>query len=269
MSNFWQRALTGAVFVSVIILSLLGGIVTFQVLFFVVASLSLLEFYQLISSETTNPQKIQGFMLGAFTYLTITLPADFIISMDHKLAMIYGLIVLLFIIELYRRKTFPFQSIAYTLLGVVYVVLPFALLVRLSLLSGEYNYTLPLCIFLLIWSNDTFAYLIGMKFGKHRLFERISPKKSWEGSLGGLTFTLVIAYILSRIFNIISTFDWIVMALIIAVAGTMGDLVESMLKRSMKVKDSGKVLPGHGGLLDRFDALLLAVPFIYIYLALL
>ena len=269
MSNFWQRALTGTAFVAVIILSLVVGYWSFKVLFFLVALLSLLEFYKLISNETTSPQKITGIFLGAVVYLNIA-PSDVLVLSDHqKIAMIYSITGLMVILELYRRKPFPFHSIAYTIIGVVYVVIPFALLTQLSVLNTNYDYTLPLGIFLLIWSNDTFAYLTGIRFGKHRLFERISPKKSWEGSAGGLIMTLIVAFLLSRIFEVISQSDWLVTAAIVVVAGTLGDLVESMLKRSVNAKDSGNILPGHGGLLDRFDALLLAVPFIYIYLVLL
>jgi phosphatidate cytidylyltransferase len=117
-----------------------------------------------------------------------------------------------------------------------------------------------------IWINDTFAYLVGVKFGRNKLFERISPKKSREGSLGGLAFTLLSAYILTHFADWISISDAMFMALIVAITGSLGDLVESMLKRQANVKDSGKVIPGHGGVLDRFDATFFAIPFVFIYL---
>ena len=269
MSNFWQRAFTGTGFVSVIILSILFGPLSFQLLFLGVALFSLYEFYSLNSSELVIPQKVTGLTLGALVYAAIAFSGQTQISISIRLAIIYGILNLIFFLELYRKKTMPFHSIAYTITGILYIVLPFALMVQLALLNGQYNFMLPLGIFLLIWTNDTFAYLTGMKFGKHRLFERISPKKSWEGTIGGGVFTLIVAYTLSETSSVLALIDWLVIGSIIVVAGTLGDLVESMLKRSLQVKDSGNILPGHGGFLDRFDALLLAVPFIYIYIILL
>ena len=172
------------------------------------------------------------------------------------------------LIELYRKKVSPFHSIAYTLTGVIYIIIPFAMLIRISFLSGNYNYAVPLGIFLLIWTHDTFAYLAGIKFGKHRLFERLSPKKSWEGFAGGFVAAMIVSYILFNQFAMLSLYEWLALALIVVVTGTLGDLVKSMLKRSLNVKDSGTILPGHGGLIDRFDAVLMSVPFIYIYLSL-
>lgn len=118
----------------------------------------------------------------------------------------------------------------------------------------------------MLWTNDTGAYLAGRFFGKHKLFERISPKKTWEGSIGGGILTIGVAFILSVYFTNLDQTNWIVLAILVAVFGGLGDLVESMLKRSLNIKDSGNLLPGHGGILDRFDGLLLSIPFIYSYL---
>lgn len=268
MSNFWQRALTGTVFVAVIVFSIFSGEMVFQLLFLMISLFSLKEFYTLVGSPLVTIQKLPGLLLGGFTYLCIAPLTGAFLPIQKWIAVLYTLIVLIIIIELYRKKTFPFHNIAYVVSGVVYVVIPFALLAKLSIINTVYDYSIPLSIFLLIWTNDTFAYITGVKFGKHRLFVRISPKKSWEGSAGGLIFTLLVAYFLSKQFNVFATTEWMIIAAIVVVAGTLGDLVESMLKRSLQVKDSGNILPGHGGLLDRFDALLLAVPCIYIYLSL-
>lgn len=129
----------------------------------------------------------------------------------------------------------------------------------------DYFSGLLIGLFVIIWSSDVFAYLVGSAIGKNRLFERVSPKKSWEGSIGGLSFALLAAYILSLIYPQISLVNWLVLAIIIVIAGTFGDLVESMLKREAGVKDSGTILPGHGGVLDRFDATIFAVPFVFVY----
>ena len=174
-----------------------------------------------------------------------------------------------FIYELYTKSERPFTNIAYTVFGVVYIVFPFALLLVLPfLLSGftVYQPNLIFGYFLILWASDTGAYLTGMAFGKRKLFERISPKKSWEGSFGGALLSLVAAYLDSKLFTVFPTSHWFVIAFIIVVMGTLGDLVESLYKRSKNVKDSGTILPGHGGILDRFDSLLLASPFIFAYL---
>ena len=267
MSNFWQRLVTGVIIVSVIIGSIIFGPISFIILFLIVALLSLYEFYNLVSSDALKPQKGPGLVLGMIIYTAISFSWPEALSVEVRFAFIFALTALIFFIELYRKKVFPFHSIAYTLTGVIYIIIPFAMLIRISFLSGNYNYAVPLGIFLLIWTHDTFAYLAGIKFGKHRLFERLSPKKSWEGFAGGLVAAMIVSYILFNQFAMLSLYEWLALALIVVVTGTLGDLVKSMLKRSLNVKDSGTILPGHGGLIDRFDAVLMSVPFIYIYLS--
>ena len=122
--------------------------------------------------------------------------------------------------------------------------------------------------FILLWANDTFAYLTGIIFGKHRLFERISPKKSWEGFFGGLVGTVVLSFLVAKLFPVLPFYHWMAVAALIVVFGVYGDLIESLLKRNLKIKDSGHFLPGHGGILDRFDSVLLAAPMVYFYLKL-
>src|SRR5690606_3819133 len=139
----------------------------------------------------------------------------------------------------------------------------------LGFLDGEYNHRLPLGFMLILWGNDTGAYLVGKFLGKRRLFERISPKKTWEGLIGGILFALITSLILASVFAVLSSWQWVGMAVLISIFGTFGDLVESMLKRSQQVKDSGTLLPGHGGLLDRFDGLLLAAPMVFALLKIL
>lgn len=165
------------------------------------------------------------------------------------------------------------MNIAYTLLGIFYVTIPFAMLYHLGFYKNhefgqEYSYQLILGFFFILWMNDTGAYLAGKYLGKHKLFERISPNKTWEGSLGGGIFSIGLAIIIAQYFTHINLTDWIIISLIIVIFGGIGDLVESMLKRSLNIKDSGKLLPGHGGILDRFDGLLISSPFVYCYLQL-
>ena len=160
----------------------------------------------------------------------------------------------------------PFQNIAITILAVCYVAIPFSFYLALGFMGAGFSYILPLSLLLLIWANDSGAYIFGVTLGKHRLFERHSPKKSWEGFVGGIFIASLVAWILSGYVNTIAPTHWLMLAILVGLVGTFGDLVESMFKRSLNIKDSGSFLPGHGGLLDRFDSLIFAAPLVYIYL---
>lgn len=194
---------------------------------------------------------------------------NFAVSMGY-ISFSYFAVILLFIVavyirELYRNHSKPFSNIAMTILPWFYIVLPFDLMLQMSLFNNQFNYHIPLSLFVLIWTNDTFAYLSGMTLGRTKLFERISPKKTWEGTIGGGLFTLVAGWIFSLYFNEIALYHWLVIAIITVIFGTLGDLTESLFKRSINVKDSGNILPGHGGILDRFDSILMATPMVYVY----
>ncbi|MGV3539707.1 MAG: phosphatidate cytidylyltransferase, partial [Rufibacter sp.] len=153
-------------------------------------------------------------------------------------------------------------------LGVFYIALPFTLLHVLAFLPGQYSWQIILGIMFLIWASDTGAYAAGKSFGKHKLFPRISPGKTWEGWVGGVVLSLVVAYVLSLFYQDLALEHWLGMAVLVSIFGVLGDLVESMLKRSLGVKDSGTLIPGHGGILDRFDSLILVVPFLVAFLML-
>jgi phosphatidate cytidylyltransferase len=177
-----------------------------------------------------------------------------------------------FVTEFFRDKPNVLQNLAFSILPMVYIAIPLSILVFLTspLVTGpQPHWHLALGFFLILWSDDTFAYLTGILIGKHKLFEKISPKKTWEGSVGGLVFGFVAAYILSVFFTELSTLEWMGAALIIAVTGTLGDLAESLLKRKFEVKDSGNLLPGHGGMLDRLDSVLFSAPALFSYLIIL
>lgn len=227
------------------------------------------EFYSLSLKARIRPQFLFGILLGVAIFLW----SYFYASGRIEPITLFGIIPLfisVYILELYRNHQRPFHNIAYTLLGVFYIALPFSLLNFIALNGSSYqmsySYEILLGFFILIWANDTGAYLSGMSMGKHKLFPRISPKKSWEGFIGGVLFTGIIAWIISLFFYDISITHWLAIGFISAIMGVFGDLVESMYKRSLGVKDSGKFLPGHGGLLDRFDAVLLSIPVVYAYL---
>lgn len=269
MSNFWQRTITGIFFIGSIIWSILEGPVLFQAVFLLVSMLSLIEFYRLTTKkDEIEPNRILGLLSGLFLYVVVSFDAILLEPLRWQ-QLVYPLFGSIFFAELYRKKKQPFHNIAYTLTGVLYTALPFGLLSEIASFRHTYNPGLLIGYFVLIWTSDTFAYLVGRKLGKNKLFERISPKKSWEGSAGGALAAIAMSWLLSTIYTGIELWIWITMAAIIVVTGTLGDLTESLLKRSLGVKDSGNILPGHGGLLDRFDAVLLSAPFVWAFLSLL
>ena len=170
--------------------------------------------------------------------------------------------------ELFRESGKPIFNIGSTLLGIIYISLPmfcFYLISFQGFIEG-YQYECIIGYLFIMWANDIGAYFAGTYFGKHKLFERISPKKTWEGFFGGVIFALLIAFILTRFFSNFSMIQWMIVASIIIITATLGDLVESMFKRSVHLKDSGTVLPGHGGFLDRFDSLFISAPFVFFFL---
>jgi len=263
------RAITGFFFVVVMLAAFFLGQYIFVGFFSLLSLLCLLEFYKLITATGVDPQKIGGLILGisictgaAFFWLDASFST-------HFLVLIIPLGVLVFFVELYSKTEKPFHNLAYTFLGALYTVMPFVFFMAMAFLQGNFNFHFALGFLLLLWTNDTCAYLTGRKFGKTKLFERHSPKKTWEGFVGGMILTALAAFVIGHYFQEIARIQWIIVGLIVSVFGTMSDLVESMLKRSINVKDSGSILPGHGGLLDRFDGLLLAAPLVFVYLYLL
>jgi phosphatidate cytidylyltransferase len=265
------RAITGLLFILTIMAGVYFNSIITLCLFTLIIVLGIDEFYSLVKkSKTIQPIKFWGILTGLVSIITIGLTIFKIVQ--FKIIFIPILMIFtLFLIELYRKRENPFINIAYTILGIIYILVPFAMLYHLGFYTGNsfnenYSFQIILGFFLMLWTNDTGAYLAGRFFGKHKLFERISPKKTWEGSIGGGILTIGVAFILSVYFTNLDQTNWIVLAILVAVFGGLGDLVESMLKRSLNIKDSGNLLPGHGGILDRFDGLLLSIPFIYSYL---
>jgi phosphatidate cytidylyltransferase len=265
------RAITGFLFILTVMAGVYFNSIIALCLFTLIIVLGIDEFYGLVKkSKTIQPIKFWGILTGLVSIITIGL---IIFNMvPFKMIFIPILMIFtIFLIELYRKRENPFINVAYTILGLIYIAVPFAMLYHLGFYSDNnfnenYSFQIILGFFLMLWTNDTGAYLAGRFFGKHKLFERISPKKTWEGSIGGGLLTIGVAFILSIYFTNLNQTNWIVLAILVAVFGGLGDLVESMLKRSLNIKDSGNLLPGHGGILDRFDGLLLSVPFIYSYL---
>ena len=269
-NNFLTRVATSVVFVIVLIGGSLWHPGSFFVLFFTIVALGLTEFYRINKTGQYNPQVFPGVAIGLLMFTGLFLIAAN--KTENKMLLILiPLIIIICIIELFRKQKDPFVNVALTIFGAVYVAVPFGLLsyfVFNQKLGADYNPSLLITYFAIIWINDSGAYLVGSAIGKNRLFERISPKKSWEGFIGGAVFSILAAYGASIVVSQIGLIHWIVIALITVVFGTLGDLFESLLKRSTNIKDSGNILPGHGGILDRFDSLLLSAPIVFVYLML-
>nr|WP_294791986.1 phosphatidate cytidylyltransferase [uncultured Mucilaginibacter sp.] len=259
------RAITGFFFVIVMLASVLTGQYVFDVFYFLLAGFCLWEFYGLLKKSGIGPSLASGFINATAIYVVFMLAVK-----DPELGKLIMLLPVtlaaIFIQELYKTSEKPFTNVAYTYIGLIYVIIPFSVFHALGYINGTFNFHIPLSFLLMLWANDTGAYLVGSKMGRTKLFERHSPKKTWEGFIGGILITVGVAFILNHYYTDLALQHLIGMALIISIVGTAGDLVESMLKRSLNVKDSGGILPGHGGLLDRFDGLLMAAPIVYAYL---
>ena len=267
ISNLLTRTCTGIVYVTVILaaihfqepwftLSMVAGLATFA---------GLLEFYRMgnLHQDIQLPAFAMA-VLGMFPYLACVLHACF--HLDWIWVFYPVVAVGIYIAVLYDKGPHPIHNLGFILMGQLLVAIPLGLL---NFLAARHDIIWTFALFVLIWVNDTGAYLVGTLLGRHRLFERVSPKKSWEGSLGGLIFTwagsLIFWYLTGQQQ---SPWHWLVLASLIVVFGTYGDLLESLLKRSVGVKDSGRILPGHGGVLDRFDSILVAAPVVLCYLEL-
>ena len=271
-NNFLQRAITGILFVAIIVGCILYDPLAFGTLFVIVSALTIREFGHLVnqSGEVAINRTIT--MLGG-AYLFLALMGFCIDAADSKIFIPYlVLLIYLMVSELYLKKKNPVLNWAYSMLSQMYIALPFALLNVLAFQNSPetssvtYNPILPLSIFVFIWLSDTGAYCVGSLIGKHRLFERISPKKSWEGSIGGAFFSIASSFVFAHFFPFMSTWQWAGLAVTVVIFGTWGDLTESLMKRQLGIKDSGNILPGHGGMLDRFDSALMAIPAAVVYL---
>jgi phosphatidate cytidylyltransferase len=292
LSNFLNRTVTGFF----IVLLIIGGIslssVSFFFLFLFILIAGMFEFYKMSRMMKVRPQKYFGVLIGVLFFVLNFLYAVQFLNQKYFFLFL-PLVFLIFINELYLKQNRPFTNIAYTFLGLLYVALPLSLLnyfifstngESLTSVSYErldavnfifqpeeqivYSPQILLGFFILFWVNDTAAYLFGTALGKHRLFKRISPRKTWEGLLGGVFIALVASYLISIYFKDLSLPDWLMITFIVIIVGTFGDLVESMYKRSLGLKNSGRILPGHGGILDRFDGVLLSSPIVFTYLQL-
>lgn len=265
LSNVQQRVIAGTIGGALIISFIYLSPWTYFLLFFAICFLALTEFYRLINKAGIKPNKIFGIISGMLIYTLIFLIESQKIEFKYYY-LLFPFLFLLFLIELFQHNENPFVNIAFTFLGNIYIAFPFGLLHVSAFAPGSYHYELILGILFIIWANDIGGYFSGMLLGKNKLFLRVSPKKTWEGSVGGALLAITTGLVLSVFYNYLDAVEWFIMAFIIIIIGSCGDLVESLLKRSLAIKDSGDIIPGHGGFLDRFDSLLLSSPFIAAFL---
>ena len=283
MKNFITRTITGILFVAIMVTGICLRGDAMILLFALITGLTLWEFTGLVNEHVADTTVNRFITTAAGVYLFLAFagyctgivpPSAFI---PYLLTLIY-----LFISELYLKQKNPIQDWAYTMLSQLYVALPFSMINVLSFqadpLTGQiaYHWLLPMSVFIFLWANDTGAYCAGSLFGRHKLFPRVSPGKTWEGSIGGAVIVLIIAAVisyfagsdasLSTLNAQLSTLKGLGLGLVVVFFGTWGDLVESLFKRTLGIKDSGNILPGHGGMLDRFDSSLMAIPAAVIYL---
>jgi phosphatidate cytidylyltransferase len=271
-SNLVQRIITAVIGAAAVVAGIMFSEWTYFLIFFIITGLTLWEFYKLAGLDGMLPQKSFGTLLGLLVFCLSFFIERGDISYRYYFVF-FPLLSCVYMIKLYKKfERKPFTNIAFTFLGIFYVAIPFALLNIATFENRAYDYQIIFGCLFILWASDTGAYFAGTFFGRRKLFERISPKKSWEGFIGGAILAFIFAYSLPYFFYAIGhpptiqSWQWIVIGVIIIVGGTFGDLVESLLKRSIEIKDSGTTLPGHGGFLDRFDGLLISAPFIVAFL---
>lgn len=277
LRNVLIRTLSGAVLLAVVLAAAYISHLTYAALLFVIAVVGMWEFYKLASATGAKPQRGVGLMAGvALLYQSFVLFDSFVggeglfalegVDFVGILAFVL-LIAASFVVELFRNIKSPTRNIATTLMATFYVALPMSLMlfIPLMLAGGQWRAEAFLFYLFIVWANDVFAFLVGITCGRHRLCERISPKKSWEGFFGGVAGAMAMGAVGAAVVGGGYAL-WLGMAAIVAITSVLGDLVESMFKREAEVKDSGNILPGHGGMLDRFDALLLSSPAAFVYL---
>lgn len=277
--NLIVRSITGTLFVAIMVCGFLNPSAMI-LLFAIITALSLWEYTGLVNDHCEDVQVNRFISTVAGVYLFVSVAAwrtgivsNFAIMVPYVLTIVY-----LLVCELYTGTKNAVNTWAYTMLGQMYVAMPLALVNILAFemapdgSGARYDMLLPLSVFIFLWTNDTGAYCAGSLFGKHKLFPRVSPAKSWEGSVGGGVLVLVVAAVIGYLANngadahTLNIYQWMGLGLTVCVFGTWGDLVESLFKRTLGIKDSGNILPGHGGMLDRFDSSLMAIPAAVVYL---
>lgn len=266
MNELLTRSLTGLGYVMIVVVSTIFHPILFALVFAGFLGIALFEFYTMSEKMGAKPQKAIGLFSAVVLFLILFLSANKFIAGEFLYSTV--LIPLFILIHaLFNKRQDSFRNTAATVFGIVYIALPFSLLnyILIPANSGFYPGAL-LGMFLIIWMFDSMAYVTGSLLGKHKIYAKISPGKSWEGLIGGAVFAVLMSILNAVFFNLLDITNWIIIALLIVIFGTLGDFFESKLKREAGVKDSGIIMPGHGGMLDRFDSLLFAAPVIFVWL---
>lgn len=288
MNETLKRAISGAVYIALLLTSILFSTESFITLFGVFLIITIYEF-----SNIVNLNKVFSILFGTLVYSSIILVSHYNkqttkflnetfntnISLETNIKQLDLILLAITIVVSIKCIIFLFydsvQKVSTSskylyLLG--YITLPFVFIVKISFGTNDYNPKIILGLFVLIWTNDTFAYLVGKSMGKHKLFERVSPKKTIEGFLGGVVFAAFAGFLISKLyiqpkpeFSNTSILIWTIIALIVSIFGTIGDLIESKFKRIAGIKDSGSIMPGHGGILDRLDSVIFVAPIIFLF----
>ena len=273
MRNFIVRTLSGAVLLAIVLGAAYGGAYAYGALMLLIIVVGMWEFFNIAAATGARPHRTMGITAGVVFFLTCFIqwvnPMSGGLGADLLIAGVLYFSVLLplsFVVELFHDSETPVRNVATTLMAVFYVAYPISLMLFIpGLITGEWTAEAFLFYLFIVWGNDVFAYLTGVSIGKHKMAPRISPKKSWEGFIGGIVGALVMGAIGSFVVGG-GLGLWLGLAVVVAITSVFGDLVESMFKREANIKDSGNIIPGHGGILDRFDALLISTPFAFVYL---
>ena len=277
MKNLIVRSITGIFFVAAIVVCFMKPF-AMEFLFALITGLSIWEYCGLVNNvKGVQVNRLISTIAGVYFFLAVGGFCSGIVPTAAVFIPYLLTVVYLFISELYAKTENAINDWAYTMLGQMYIALPFSTINVLAFNATAdgniaFNNMVPLCVFVFLWANDTGAYCAGSLLGKHKLFPRISPGKSWEGSIGGAIIVLAVAFGIRQYENGLDSqtgltvLQWMGLGLVVVMFGTWGDLVESLFKRTLGIKDSGNILPGHGGMLDRFDSSLMAMPAAVVYL---
>ena len=278
MKNFWTRTVSAIVYVLLFLGCIysgdlignqaVGGLILTAFLLFVACGCTF-EFFRIVGKQGATPSRVLGYALSVVALLMVALVPVLNAAYGFAVWMLAttllpAVFALCAIVQLWNHSEQPFREAAYTMVPMLYAAIPLGLMTWLHI-----NYSALVMVLIMVWMNDNGAYMGGSLYGRHKMWARHSPGKTWEGTITGVVITLLVAVFVGPLFNnAIAWYHWLVLGLICSVIDTLGDLVESMLKRSVGMKDSGSIMPGHGGFLDRFDSLLVATPFVFVYLML-
>ncbi|MES2543556.1 MAG: phosphatidate cytidylyltransferase [Bacteroidota bacterium] len=277
MNETLKRALSGAVYIALLIFCIQYQYInpkghSFFILFGIFLLIAVYEFCSLISINKILPIFFSGIVYFIYFKTNFKQDIPYLSKPAFELTLTALIITILVAIKgiffLFEKENSPIDKLSKYIYLVGYVILPFVFITKIPFGIKGYNPKIIISIFILIWTNDTFAYIVGKSIGKHKLFERISPKKTIEGFIGGVVFAVIASYIISRYYIEVkesATYIWIVIAVIVGVFGTIGDLIESKFKRIAGIKDSGKIMPGHGGILDRLDSVIFVAPIVFLF----